>query len=194
MKGVDWEEQWKLFAKNFKDGLVQFPLPNGKTLLMKPGPGFGDLSHPTTNLVLTLMEQYIKGKSILDIGSGSGVLSIAAALFSAKDVTGIEIDPEAILHAKENATLNHVKITFSLPNDFSKRPSFEGVILMNMIMSEQKQAIKVLLKTNIKGYFITSGVLKEQKQEYLDFIKQEFGFHLLKVKEKDGWLGFCFEA
>ena len=106
---VDWENQGALFAENFKDGkahidLQRFGTP--ATLKLYPGPGFGDLSHPTTNLMLELMQGALTGQIALDIGCGSGILSLAALLMGAKKAYGVDIDAEALLHAEKNADLN----------------------------------------------------------------------------------------
>jgi len=109
---VIWDKQWELFSPNFKDGKAHIDLtPYGcpQILQLYPGPGFGDLSHPTTRIVLRLMQPYIKDQAVLDIGCGSGILSLAAAAMGASQVDGYDIDPEAVEHAKKNATLNSLK-------------------------------------------------------------------------------------
>lgn len=191
---INWEEQWKLHAGHFKDGMVRLKLGNDETLLMKPGPGFGDLSHPTTHLVLEMMAGYVEGKDVLDIGSGSGILSLAAALMGAKSVTGVEIEPDAILHAKENAKLNKLEsIRFLLPQEYKLKKPFSGLILINMIMSEQEVAWNSLPHTMLSGLVIASGILKEHRKEYLGLTKQR-GWNLQSERETQDWLGFIFQA
>ncbi len=91
-----------------------------KTLLLKPGPGFGDLSHPTTSLMLKLMKLNLasmQAGAVLDVGSGSGILALAASLLGSGDVAGIDIDREANRHARKNARLNclaHVRFPFPI--------------------------------------------------------------------------------
>ena len=72
-----WDQQWELFAPQFKEGKAHIDLTDYgvcKTLQLYPGPGFGDLSHPTTRLVLQLMKPHLQQRLAIDIGCGSGIL------------------------------------------------------------------------------------------------------------------------
>ena len=129
---------------------------------MKPGPGFGDLSHPTTNLMLKLMPNYVKGKDVIDIGCGSGVLSIAAYLMGARSVRGIDICPEAVTHAQENAQLNRCDISFS--TEPLTRIN-NNLILINMISSEQRPVWEGI-ETCDASLCIASGFLEEENLPY----------------------------
>ena len=73
---------------------------------IEPGPGFGDASHPTTLLTLQLISRLVAGRDILDIGCGSGILSLSALALNAASVIGYDIAFEAILHSIQNAKLN----------------------------------------------------------------------------------------
>lgn len=191
---IDWQAQWKLHAFNFEEGELRLDLtPYGFPPLvrLKPGPGFGDLSHQTTRLVLKAMPAYVPNQPVLDIGAGSGILSFAALGMQASSVIGLEIEPDALLHAKENAHLNarHENVQFLPPNLY--KPGDEPmVVLMNMIRSEQKVAWKSLPKINYTK-ILTSGVLKEERIIYLEQAKA-WGWALEKEWELDGWLAFCF--
>ena len=188
---MDYESEWARHAPNFEDGKVHLQLPEGKSIDLIPGAGFGDLSHPTTHLCLELMQDFIKDQTIIDIGIGSGVLALAALAGGAKKAIGIDIDPAALEHAKENARLNHLedKIELYLPNEWEPEDS-SYVILMNMISSEQDVAWKSFIKNKkISGTLILSGILAEQKEEYASF-STHFSWRLQKCIEKEGWLGF----
>ena len=179
---IDWEAQWALHAPGFQNGFLEVKVAD-ITFKMKPGPGFGNLSHPTTCLMLELMPALIPGKIVLDIGTGSGILALAACALGAKAVMACDIDPFAIEHAQENASLNNFTLNF----DCKTPPE---VTLLNMIWSEQKQALASL--PHIKGLLLTSGLLQEQEKEYLHYAKEN-GWKLLTKKEKEGWLAFLFE-
>ncbi len=186
-----WEKQWELFAPNFKDGKAHIDLtPYGcsETLQLYPGPGFGDLSHPTTRIVLTLMRPYIKDHPVLDIGCGSGILSLAAAAMGASQVDGYDIDPEAVEHAKKNATLS----LFQKKIHFSTKPpeKIPSVLLMNMISSEQAVAWSVIEdRIPSSAVLITSGILEENADEYLEWRTRQGWKEIKKLTEKD-WTGF----
>lgn len=189
-KGIDWKAQWEAHAPNFHDGLVHIQAGN-KTVVLKPGPGFGDLSHATTNLVLELMSGKIQDKHLLDVGCGSGVLSLCAVAEGALTVVGIDIDPDAIEHAKLNAKLNGMTIEFCLSRYLNYQES-DAVLLMNMISSEQKQAWKSLGRFQSKfTTLISSGVLVEERSSYLELLLT-WGWKLEKEQESSGWLGFIF--
>lgn len=192
---IDWDAQWEAHGADFKDGYVHLDLhPYGYSTVLKlqPGPGFGDLSHPTTQLVLEIMAGIVEGKPVLDVGSGSGVLSFAAEAMGAACVHGIDIDPEAIEHAVENAAVNSSSATFSLPGAQIFADEKECVILMNMIQSEQAEAWKeLILPKGVKLTVITSGILCEGKADYLQ-LTESWGLKFETVVEKDSWCGFIF--
>lgn len=192
---IDWHSQWEGHAHGFKDGLShinfeELGLKLQGSIVLAPGPGFGDLSHPTTRLVLCMMADHVANKNVLDVGCGSGILSLAAARFGAKSVCGIDIDDNALRHAAHNATLN----TLVSICHFSKKASMHSeILLMNMIRSEQKVAYESLSqKSRTFELAFTSGILKEERDLYL---KQttSWGWHCLEERLQDGWLGFCFD-
>ena len=188
-----WEKQWELFAPNFKDGKAHIDLTLygcHEILQLYPGPGFGDLSHPTTRIVLKLMQPYIKDQAVLDIGCGSGILSLAAAAMGASQVKGYDIDPEAVEHAKKNATLS----PFQKKIHFSTKPpkKIAPILLMNMISSEKAQAWSVIEdRIPPSAILITSGILEENAQEYLEWRTRQ-GCQIVTTVQEDGWSGFIF--
>lgn len=195
---IDWESQWALHGLDFHDGAVHVSFEaygkEAKPIMLKPGPGFGDLSHPTTHLVLCLMARCLHGQSVVDIGSGSGVLSLAAIAMGAPFAYGIDIDPAAIEHASQNASFNQMGAFchFCLPNEF--QPDFlkSPLIVMNMISSEQRIAWESLpILHHLPGLRLTSGIRREEREAYMDQIKN-WGWTLKEEIEQDGWLGFCF--
>jgi len=185
-KKINWEEQWALHSPSFEKGKAHISLQAGDRFPLSPGPGFGDGSHPTTQLMLALLPQYVPGQIVFDIGCGSGILSIAAAKQDASKVYACDIDPRAEAHTRENASLCRVKVQFDVPIAFSQKP----LVLMNMIGSEQKKAW-----SNHKTPFhrlITSGVLLSEKDSYLNFAKEN-NWHLESIKESKGWLALVFK-
>ncbi len=182
---VDWEEQWTLFAKDFKEGVAHIQLAE-KTLLLKPGPGFGDLSHPTTYLMIEMMKKWVANTPVVDIGTGSGILALSALLLGAKSAVGIDIDPAAIEHARENAKLNHLQATFSrqLPARLPKNSLF----LMNMIVPEQK-LVDPSQYNQWASLWIVSGILDTQEEKYRQLM-HSWGWQILERHSQSEWLGF----
>jgi ribosomal protein L11 methyltransferase len=198
---TDWEAQWEAHGMDFRDGHIHVSLAEyGKewqTLALKPGPGFGDLSHPTTKLALHLMGNVaLQNVSVIDIGCGSGILSLAAAAMGSPHVIGIDIDEEALTHSQENAKINHLekKCQFLLPENFKLKNKNERelLIVMNMISSEQQVAWDSLPELHhLKAKIITSGIRVEERQSYLELVSK-WGWHLQEVIQEEDWLGFCF--
>lgn len=195
---IDWEAQWRDFSPCFKEGLFHLDFAEwGEpiTLLLKPGPGFGDLSHPTTRLMMQMMmreKARLLKSHVLDVGSGSGVLALTAALLGAKEVLGIDIDPAANRHARANARLNKMKVRFIMPGRQAfETPPQERLILINMIFQEQKVAMRHLPISTEGAYCFSSGILEEQKSSYITWM-QELGFEMLETLQEGEWLAFIF--
>jgi ribosomal protein L11 methyltransferase len=194
---IDWTAQWALHGLDYQDGYVHLHVPSEThpVLKLEPGPGFGDLSHPTTRLVVDLMESHIAQQWVLDIGTGSGVLALAAKAMGAQAVWGFDIDPQAVEHAQKNLQLNGMEAEIHL----SVKPPIQELIkknhlciLMNMIVSEQLIAWKDIVPLHhIPGHAIVSGILAEERDSYLQQASL-WGWQLLEEKESEGWLGFYF--
>lgn len=181
MENIDWEEQWRLFAPGFTDG----HLPLGSLRLL-PGPGFGDLSHETTQLMVEYIPEVLSD-CMIDIGCGSGILSLVAKSLGAKKVVALDICPEAIEHAKKNAKHNNLKLEFKVPKER------EGTILMNMIYSEQEQAWKSHPELHdFKGDLVISGLLKKHKKHAIEFWK-EYGWNFHTLITKGEWILIHFK-
>lgn len=115
---ADWAEAWKQHYSRVKPGerLVIVPAWDGEPLAegelavrMDPGMAFGTGTHPSTQLCLRLLERYLKaGQRVFDVGTGSGILSVAAARLGAGEIVASDTDPVAVAAAQENFTLNEV--------------------------------------------------------------------------------------
>lgn len=200
---IDWEAQWAVH-RNYREGFLHIDLKDyapeiqfyqrSSLLKLRPGPGFGDLSHATTRLVLKLMPFFVKNKAVVDIGCGSGILSLAAVAMGCASVTGIDIDPEALVHSEVNSQSNGMtgKIKFLLPEKLEHFCN-DSVVLMNMIQSEQAVVWESLASYSSQvSLLITSGILYEERNDYLIQSKL-WGWQLVKEMEEEGWLGFIFK-
>jgi len=205
LEPIDWEAQWKLNGNHYSEGFIHINLHDysewvsdrwPQILRLKPGPGFGDLSHPTTRLVLKLMGDIVRDQHVLDVGCGSGILSFAALAMGARSVTGIDIDEDALEHSRTNSQFNGMEnvIDFLIPQAYIQKDNLQaGVILMNMIQSEQVSAWHNLEAIHPKVCFaVTSGILAEAKESYLNQC-HHWGWHLLKTAHEEGWEGYIFK-
>lgn len=194
---VNWQEQWELFCPYFNGVLCEIPLSTfipkeEETVLLNPGPGFGDLSHPTTYLMMNLLGEFAPNEVLIDLGCGSGILGITALKIGAKKVYCLDIDQEALLHTQENALLNNVTnalfIGKTLPVNANPLPH---IVCINMTFEEQKQAIASLpVISNM--IWLSSGILESQKEAYLTYMKN-LGLTCKSSTQKDKWLSFIFE-
>ena len=193
---VDWKEQWALYARDFRDGCAHIDLkPYGSSSILKlsPGAGFGDLSHPTTRLVLELLAPWALHRTVVDVGCGSGILSLAALLLGAKEALGIDIDEDALEHARSNSHLNGLEEKVTYSRELPERVLMAPLVLMNMIFSEQKEAWKCCQTSLPKnGEIITSGILKRERSRYLEQAK-EWKWQLMDERQDEEWLGFIFK-
>lgn len=171
-----WKQQWALHARPL--------IVEGHEIPMVPGPGFGDLSHPTTRLVLKMMTPHVPGRTVLDVGCGSGVLSLAAHHLGATKVIGVDIDPDAVLHAKKNAKLNRFDKIFFGP------PESSDILLLNMIRSEQTVAWNSISYLKFNKIF-TSGIRIEDRENYLSLVK-DWNWVLVCELQEDDWISFYF--
>lgn len=145
-------------------------------LYLRPGFGFGTGKHETTRLALTMLERYLRpGKRMLDFGSGSGILSIAAAIMGMEHITAIEFDPEANLNARENFELNNVhdKIVLYEQNHLESINDTFDLILCNMLPQNAMPHLSHLTRLlSPKGELIYCGFLTAQREAIHQAIQQ----------------------
>jgi ribosomal protein L11 methyltransferase len=170
------------------------PDPDAIILELDPGLAFGTGSHPTTRLCMEWLEAHpAPGKTVLDYGCGSGILAMVAKKMGAGDVAGVDIDPQAIESANDNAARNHCEIDFYLPNDFAAAAKAQhatgkfDIVVANILSSPLKVMAPMLAgRVAPAGSLILSGVLARQAEEvaeaYAPYIK------LGVWAEQDGWV------
>ena len=169
------------------------PDPDGLILELDPGLAFGTGSHPTTRLCMEWLEAHpAPGKSVLDYGCGSGILAMVAKKMGAGDVAGVDIDPQAIESAKDNAERNKCEIAYYLPDQLATaKPEHAtgrfDTVVANILSSPLKLMAPMLAgRVAPGGALILSGVLARQAEEvaeaYAPFIK------LGVWAEQDGWV------
>lgn len=193
---IDWNAQWEAHAQGFDGGFAHINLQEfgfEEEIKLIPGPGFGDLSHPTTRLVLKLMSNHVANCHVVDIGCGSGILALSALKMGARSACGIDIDLDAIEHSRQNAIHNQLQTAhFTEPTCFHTDPSFHVIALMNMICSEQCVAYETFVSN--QGYahqWLTSGVLVTEQQEYLKECMCR-GWKLVEQVQEGEWAAFRF--
>lgn len=196
----DWVNNWKQYfhAMPIGEKLLIRPVwedeydSHGRTVLhIEPGLAFGTGSHPTTKLCLETLEKFVNEDStILDIGCGSGILSIAALLLGAKTAFGVDIDALAVKTAMENAAENgfdESRFTAVKGNLSDKVTGKYSIVVANIvadiIMEFNKEVGKFL---EDGGIYITGGIIDSREDEVLYSFEQN-GFEVLNRFEEKGW-------
>ena len=202
----DYENNWKkyLYPEKVSERFVVKPTwreytPEGDELIIEldPGRAFGTGSHPTTSLCLKLMEENIKpGDSVIDVGTGSGILMIAAEKLGASEIYGTDIDPLAVVSAKENLALNRVEKAKVYLGDLIsvvEDKKFDIVvanILADVLMILLQDISKVVKKG---GKIIFSGII-DDKCEILKREVESYGFEVEEIRADKEWRAFLIKA
>lgn len=161
------------------------PRPDAINLRLDPGVAFGTGSHPTTRLCLRwLAESMPPGASVLDYGCGSGILAIAALRLGAAGAVGVDIDPQALVAARDNASQNGVPAQFHAPG--AEAPGPYRVVIANILANPLVALAPVLAaRTLAGGWVVLSGILEAQAQE----VAAVYGkwFEMSVPRFDDGW-------
>ncbi len=200
----DWADSWKKYYHPIHTGrrLVIVPVweeyepKDGElTVLMDPGMAFGTGTHETTRLVMAQIEKYLKpGDAVLDVGTGSGILSICASLLGAKSVNAYDIDPTAVRIARENAEINgRHNITVGESDLLSgvERKKYD-LICANIVADIIIKMSPDLYSFAHEGTtFIASGILNERRDEVLAAMEKT-PFRFVDGIDENGWCALIF--
>ena len=193
----DWQNGWRKYYHPMEIGRRLAVVPSWQEydtdrvkLVLDPGLAFGTGGHETTSLRLEALDRLVKGgERVLDIGTGSGILAIAALKLGAAEAEGVDIDPVAVRTAGENAALNGVADRLTvLVGDLSDKASgkyqiITANIVANAILS-LAPAVPGLMAEG--GVFIASGIIDTRKDEVLAGLRAA-GLTVRQVSEKRGW-------
>lgn len=204
-KNADWENNWKEYFKPIEIGEKLLIRPvwednyvagNRKILNIEPGLAFGSGGHDTTKLCLETLENYIgNGEKLLDIGCGSGILSVAGMLLGAQSAVGVDIDPLAVKTAVENGKMNgftEPELTFLTGNLTDKVSGKFDVVVANIVAD-----VIIMFSENVgeflesDGVFICSGIIDTRENDVLSALNKN-GFKVTGRRESCGWV--CLES
>lgn len=205
----DWAYSWQKYYKPMTIGKRLYvvpewerekPVPEGRVpFYLNPGLTFGTGSHASTQLCLEGVEEHTKeGDLVLDLGCGSGILSIAALVLGAKEAIAVDIDPKAVDVAYENAALNgigkdrytvragNVIADRGLANELAQNgyPLVLANIVADVIIPLSQQVPKLLEEG---GIFLCSGIIDSRAHEVEEALERN-GLKVTKKREKNGWV------
>ena len=213
LREEDWANNWKQFYKPFGVGERLYivpewekgtaPLPEGKTALyLNPGLIFGTGNHASTQLCLEGVEAHAAtGASVLDLGCGSGILSIAALALGAKSAVGVDIDPKAVNVAYENAAMNGIgreEYTVLAGDVLSDRVLAARLAEQryDMVLANIVSDVIIPLAPHVDGLlaeggtFLCSGIIDTRADEVRSAIETA-GLTITATKERAGWVAFA---
>ena len=195
----DWAENWKKAFRPLrlgshmlvKPGWAECEIrPGDKVIEIDPGMAFGTGTHETTGMCVELVEKYVSpGVSAIDVGTGTGILAIAAAHMGARDVLAIDIDRVAVRVAKENVRINGFEnVIRCQAGDLLENVDEVADVVIANIISDVFVMIAAPVKAHIRegGVFICSGISAERRQDVLDALDAA-GYALLDVCDRGGW-------
>ena len=201
LKEADWENEWKNYFHPFRASEKFTIVPSWETyskesneelcIELDPGMAFGTGDHPTTSMCLKAIEQYVKPTdTVIDVGTGSGILSIACHLLGVKRIKALDIDDMAVNVAKENFAKNHCENAIeAVPGNLLQDETEQfDVVIANILAHIIDEMIEDAYNTlNDGGYFITSGIIKEKYQD-IESHMERIGFTIISVQHDNGWV------
>lgn len=206
VKEEDWANNWKQYFKPLKVGEKLLVKPSweeyegndGRTILeIDPASSFGTGQHNTTKLCLELLEKTVNGhERILDLGCGSGILSIGGILLGANEATAVDIEENAVTTALENAEKNNISKEkyhaycgdIISDSELREKIGSEFNIITANIVADVLIAMSSLFSSFLKpeSTLIISGIITERKSEVVDAIVKA-GFDVIEEAEGEGW-------
>ena len=212
---IDWMNNWKKYWKPFKvdEHIIIKPtwetveeVPEDTLVVeLDPGTAFGTGTHHTTRLCITQLKKYMQsGQEVLDVGCGSGILSIIALLLGAKEASATDVDIHAVEAAVENARVNGIEndVYTVLTGDVISDADFRHkvgehkfyMVLANIfaeIIIPLSGVVKEMMKPG--AFFITSGIIDEREEDVRKALTEN-GFEIMEVTHSGGWVSFTARA
>lgn len=202
IKDSDWENSWKDYFDILNIGEKFVIVPTWReyeneedkyVINIDPGMAFGTGGHETTSLCIKNLEKYVKpNDNVIDVGCGSGILSIAASYLTDGSLKAVDLDKLAVDVSRENFALNNLKnrIEVEEASLLTKETKKYDVIVANILA----HIIELMLEDAYKlledgGYFITSGIIKDKKDELLEKMLEQ-GFKLVEETSDNEWYSF----
>ena len=206
---TDWINNWKQYFKSFEvDNIVIKPTweemkpeyEDKMVIQIDPGIAFGTGLHETPQLCIRQLQKHIKPHTkILDVGCGSGILSVIALKLGAEQAVGLDVDENAITAARENLEVNHIPqekfriLTGNILEDISisEEIGYEcyDIIVAN-ILADVLKPLTSIIPDHLKkgGIYITSGIIDSKEQEMIEAISARPELEIIEITRKNDWV------
>ena len=205
----DWINNWKQYWHTFTIGNLYIKptweevteeMKGHPVLSIDPGTAFGTGSHETTRMVIKQLEKYVKdGDNVLDVGSGSGILSVVALKYGAAHAFGTDLDPNAIIASHENSEQNNITseqfevIEGNIIDDKKVQDAcgYEcyDIVCAN-ILADVLEPLSVNIHRHMKhgAYFITSGIINTKEEEVVEAFKKNPELEIVEINHDGEWV------
>ena len=205
----DWINNWKQYWHTFTIGNLYIKptweeiteeMKGHPVLSIDPGTAFGTGSHETTSMGIKQLEKYVKkGDRILDVGCGSGILSVVALKYGAEYALGTDLDPNAIIASEENSVQNNItKEQFEViegniidDKNIKDRCGYEcyDIVCAN-ILADVLEPLSVNIHEHMKhgAYFITSGIINTKEDEVVNAFKKNSELEIVEINHDGEWV------
>lgn len=199
IKEEDWAENWKKYYKPVRMGRItivpaweQYSPERGEiTVLMDPGMAFGTGTHETTRLMIGMLSDYVReGERFLDVGTGSGILSICASKLGAAEAVACDIDPVAVKVAEENAAVNGCRNITCLVSDLlsavesGEKFSFCAANIVADIIIRMLPSLSGVLRDG--ALVALSGIIGDRETDVAQALKNA-GYRILETRHENDW-------
>ena len=202
----DWATAWKKFYKPLhiseciviKPSWEEYTVEAGELIIeLDPGMAFGTGTHETTRMCTQMLEKYVKlDDEIIDVGCGSGILSIAAIKLGAKHVDAVDVDEVAVRVTNENCTINGVQDRINAARGAmdSIKPQKADIVVANII-ADVIAGLAGTVPAYVRdgGLFIASGIIKERRNQIIEAYTEK-GFKLVDSSELGEWVAVVFKC
>ena len=205
----DWINNWKQYWHTFTIGNLYIKptweevteeMKGHPVLSIDPGTAFGTGSHETTRMVIKQLEKYVKdGDNVLDVGCGSGILSVVALKYGAAHAFGTDLDPNAIIASHENSEQNNITseqfevIEGNIIDDKKVQDAcgYEcyDIVCAN-ILADVLEPLSVNIHRHMKhgAYFITSGIINTKEEEVVEAFKKNPELEIVEINHDGEWV------
>jgi ribosomal protein L11 methyltransferase len=194
----DWAEEWKKHCRPVDIGNIHIcpswlkptAAPGRIVIELDPGMAFGTGDHPTTRMCVEEIASRAAGKSVLDLGSGSGILSIVAAKIGAARVDAVDNDSVAVKVARENARINQCSIQLRLGDAFAEFANSDHDLVIANIGYEACARLADIFRRGKECTLILSGFPQERLAEF----EEAYGDLITRCRTQEGWVCVILEA